>query len=436
MGTEISLDVGGISIDWSKNSRGNDHRALFQTGDIKNFRSDQINYDYFKNNDEDPFLMEEGFTRPLRKVTPRLELLGFTLDAAAREYEQTIEQYRKDQEALAETGEEIKERIWSFAQFCDFVAAHPIDGLDARFVGAVDAEGDRQIKGRFADESLTAGLPTAIYDHQGYSERSHFGSLINILHPYSILRVLAGSPKNQDAEVTWQYGPLVEAGWADKREFVANARRSQTFLIATEGSSDAFILKHALSLLRPEIADFFRFIDVSERHPFPGTGNLSKFAEGLVKIDVQNQVLFLFDNDAEGFETWQRVQKLALPSNMRSTLLPDLKELRAIPVKGPDGIRAADINKRAAAIECYLDLTAPGLPPPEITWINFKKELDCYHGALQNKEVYTKRFLEQRSASAGYDFRKLHAVLDELVKVCVGMSSGLNRSNLKSSVHK
>jgi hypothetical protein len=33
-------------------------------------------------------------------------------------------------------------------------------------------------------------------------------------------------------------------------------------------SSDVHILKHALALLRPRIADFFRFIDVSESHPF------------------------------------------------------------------------------------------------------------------------------------------------------------------------
>ena len=41
------------------------------------------------------------------------------------------------------------------------------------------------------------------------------------------------------------------------------------------------ILKHALAVLRPEVADLFRFIDVSKGHPFPGTGTLIEFAEGL-----------------------------------------------------------------------------------------------------------------------------------------------------------
>ena len=45
-----------------------------------------------------------------------------------------------------------------------------------------------------------------------------------------------------------------------------HARRTQTFLIATEGSSDVHILKQALALLRPGIEDFFRFIDVRKRN--------------------------------------------------------------------------------------------------------------------------------------------------------------------------
>ena len=50
-----------------------------------------------------------------------------------------------------------------------------------------------------------------------------------------------------------------------------------------------------------------------------------KFAEGLAKIDVQNQVVFLFDNDAEGLDAQRRLSRLTLPANMRGTLLPELE---------------------------------------------------------------------------------------------------------------
>ena len=79
MGTEISLDIGGMSIEWSKNARGADHGALFQEVDRKRLRSDQIDYGYFAESAEDPGRMEMALARPLRDVVPRLELLGSPL---------------------------------------------------------------------------------------------------------------------------------------------------------------------------------------------------------------------------------------------------------------------------------------------------------------------------------------------------------------------
>ena len=146
---------------------------------------------------------------------------------------------------------------------------------------------------------------------------------------------------NLDTDVVWQYGPLVEAGWSSESEFTHEARRNQTFLVATEGSSDTHILKHAISLLRPEISDFFRFIDVSDRHPFPGTGNLLKFAEGLIKIDVQNQIVFVFDNDCEGSDAYRRLLVLETAGKHASddVYRETLKNIsRAFPARGPDGV--------------------------------------------------------------------------------------------------
>ena len=252
-----------------------------------------------------------------------------------------------------------------------------------------------------------------------YSERSYFASLMTFLHPYSILRVLAECPMNANAQVDWQFGPVVCSGWADESQFLAGPRRTQTFLIATEGSSDTHILEHALSLLRPGIKDFFRFIDMRDGHPFPGTGNLVRFARGLAKIDVHNQVVFLLDNDAEGMLAYKKIESLSLPPNMRATHLPPLDELRAIPARGPEGVSLTDINGRAAAIECYLDFDAPGPPPPEIRWTNYKKELNAYQGALCHKQSFANAFLKQNLASlSNYDVTKVSKVLDHIVAVC------------------
>jgi len=421
VGTEITLDVAGVSVTYSKNHRGIDHGSIFQEKDRKAIESNQLNYDWYRENGEDPTLSEMAFMRPLKHVAPRLELLGFNLERVRREYDAVAKGWLEERPSFQD--DEPIPDLMSFAEFCKFVTSHPLDSLDDTFIMGTDSASEKMIRGRFDGMQFERIPAYRSYDNDAYSERSFFGGLVGILHPYSVLRVLAEA--NEDAPVVWQYGPLVEAGWATEREFVPHARRTETFLIATEGSSDVHILKHALALLRPGIADFFRFIDVSESHPFSGTGSLVKFAEGLAKIDVQNQLIFVFDNDAEGLDAHQRLSTLTMPANMRGIMLPELEEFRQFPAQGPEGLRDSDINRRAAAIECYLDLKVGDHPPAKVLWTNYKKSLDTYQGALEYKESYSKEFLKQTSvtlAEGVYDVSKIESVLDLLVAECTAIA--------------
>ena len=429
MGTMITLDVGGMAVDWSKNYRGTDHGALFQAGDRTRVRSEQIDYDYYKSDDPEIVEMEMAFVRRLANIVPRLELMGFGLDTIEAAYNRAAAASHETRAAIDGVNLERVVEPMSFSEFRDFVKAHPIDDLDDTFVSGFNAESRQQSMGRFAADIATERIPHYPPQGGGYSERSHFGDLLGFLHPYAVLRLLADNPANHDARVVWQFGPLVSAGWADAAEFEPGARRIQTFLIATEGSSDTVILKHALSLLRPGMADFFSFVDMRDGYPFTGTGNLRNFATGLAGIDVHNQVLFLLDNDAEGVDACTRIECLRLPANMRATCLPNLAELRAIPCLGPNGRQACDINGRGAAIECYLDLSAPGQPPAEVRWTNFKRPPDVYQGALQAKESYTRVFLKKTEASltdGTYDTTKISSVLDHIFSVCTGIAARTN----------
>jgi len=434
LGTEITLDVENFSLTYSKNDRGMDHGSLYQESDRKPVRSDQLNYDYYKEHNEDPTTDEMAFTRLLRDVVPRLELLGFNLNRIRREYEIVAENWREERQTMFDDEDtEHLPDLMSFAEFCKFATEYSLSDIDDAFIS--DARGDEaeKVRGRFAKTPVDRIPGHYANGVQAYSERSYFGELVNILHPYSILRILAEKKANENAPVVWQYGPLVNAGWATDREFRAGARRAETFLIATEGSSDVHVLNHALTLMRPEIKDFFRFIDVSEGHPFSGTGNLVKFAEGLAKIDVQNQVLFLFDNDAEGLLAHQRLSRLTLPSNMRGAMLPELEIFRAFPAQGPEGLRMTDINHRAAAIECYLDLNFGDHGNAKILWTNYKKDLDVYQGALEYKDFYAKEFLKQTSGtitSGSYDASRMEAVLDLIIAECTAIA--VDRWNLSA----
>lgn len=433
MGTIIALSVGGMDIDECKNFVGTDHGSLFQESDRKRIRSDQVDYDYYEDpNDPDLAAMEIGFVKPLRDVIQRLELLGYTYESIRVEYlhaaENAAEQNREYNADLG-AGDDVQPEpttFLTFENFYKFVSKQTISDLNDDFAEDFGPEADKEIQGRFFGTGIRQYVPlNLLHDSPAWSERSYFSSLLDFLHPYSVAWLLGQNPDNLDQMVTWQYGPLVNNGWANESEFVACPGRRSKFLIATEGSSDTQILKHAIELLRPEISDFFRFIDVEEGHPFSGTGNLHKFAEGLAKIDVQNQTIFLYDNDAEGHATFKRTSALKLPDNMRVQILPDLDCFEEFATLGPSGKSFDNINRRAAAIECYLDLEQSELPDPVVRWSNYRPDTDSYQGSLDSKTQFAKRFFKLKAETVGasdYDTSKIAAVLDVIVSECSNLA--------------
>jgi hypothetical protein len=422
LGTEITLDVAGVFITYSKSDRGFDHGSLFQEADRQAIESEYIDYVWHKTEGEDPTPSEMAFVRTLKNVVSRLELLGFNLRYVRQEYDAIAELSAEDSDVFQDDDDcDLPVALMDFDEFCNFIKAYPLESLGATFSANTDNAGERRIRSRFNESQLRRIPFFQSRSVDVFSERHFFVNVINILHPYSVLRLLGEAKANENATVVWQYGPLVEAGWATEPEFVPNARRVERFLIVTEGSSDVHILKHAIKLLRPEIADFFQFIDVSESHPFSGTGNLIKFAQGLIKIDVQNQMVFVFDNDAEGLDAYRRLTQHVLPENMSAIILPELDAFRQFTTQGPDGIHQSDINRRAAAIECYLDLDFGSQSQAKVLWTNYKKDLGAYHGALEFKDTYTRMFLKQTSESIScgeYKVCKILAVLELLVSAC------------------
>lgn len=156
MGTEITLDVAGMSVTYSKNHRGIDHGSIFQEQDRKAMKSDQLDCDWYEEEGEDPTPSEMAFTRPLKHVVPRLELLGFNLERVRREYDAVAQNWLEERRSLQDDEDEPIPDLMSFAEFLSFATAHPLDGLDDTFVsGSDDASFEVASRGR----SLT-GYPT------------------------------------------------------------------------------------------------------------------------------------------------------------------------------------------------------------------------------------------------------------------------------------
>lgn len=422
MGTEIELAVGDVSISYAKNHMGTDFGYLFQPGDETRRKSDAINYHYYEEHPDEKdklALHEASFVRPLSRVIPRLVLSGSTIESARFEYEAIIAEAC---EMATYMKTPAKADFLTFEEYCALVCRYPLSSLN----GGAEFDDEEKAKGRLAADKDFARLPLTDNFDSFWSESSFFAAKLAILTPESMLHVLALNPDNLDAEVKWEFGPLVVAGWASRENFEPGARRKQKILLATEGASDARIIRRSLEILRPDVADFFNFVDGDERHRFWGTGNLVKFGEGLLRIDVQNKVLFVFDNDAEGVDAYRKLHALKLPSNMRLMLLPDLDDLRCFPTRGPEGEGISDINGRAAAIECYLDLNLPSYDPARVLWSNYKRDIDVWHGALEFKESYQRHFYDQAPEvllSGSYDVSKLLKLLDALIEEASLVSS-------------
>lgn len=420
MGTSIELCLGNVSLSYSKNHMGIDYGFLFQDGDLKRRKSESINYEYYEENSDlkhEVGVAEELFARALSRVIPRLNLLGCTLETARAEYESLI---AEAEEFSSEIDiDESKKEYLTFEEFCNLACRYPLADLTSDYIEYDTPDRDTISQGRFAaDIKLFDRIPWFESHDLYWSEASYLSEKICILSAESMLQIFAQNTENFETEVTWEFGPIVHAGWVNREAFQAGALRRQKVLIATEGTSDARIIRRALDVLRPDVADFFNFVDVEERHPFWGTGNLVKFGEGLLRIEVLNQVLFVFDNDAEGVEAFRKLKKLNLPANMRAMLLPDLEEFREFRTLGPEGENVSDINGRAAAIECYLDLRLDQYPPAQVIWSNFKKDIDAWHGVLDFKESYSKHFYQQTDQqlqNGNYDASKLLSLLDVLV---------------------
>lgn len=399
---------------------GIDYGFLFQDGDLCHRKSDAINYEYYDQHPEEKDELleaEELFVRPLSRILPRLNILGFTLESARAEYQAVVEA-RVDLDSYIDT-QENKYEYLTFEEFCDLACCYQLSTLNNTYIEYSTPDRDTLSQGRLAaDIELFNRIPGTLDSDNYWSESSFMADQMCILSAESMLQIFGLNHANLDVEVTWEFGPLVSAGWAQRDYFVAGARLKQKILIATEGASDARIIQRSLNLFRPDVADFFNFVDNVERHHFWGTGNLVKFAEGLLRINILNKVLFIFDNDAEGIDALQKIEKLKLPANMRAIHLPDHEEFKKFVTYGPDGENISDINGRAAAIECYLDLHLDQYPSAKVIWSNFKKDIGVWHGVLDFKESYSKHFYEQKDdelKNGSYDISKLSILLDSLI---------------------
>jgi hypothetical protein len=403
MGSMIHLAVGRLEIDWGKNLGFIDHSALYQISDLAKvpYYYVEEGSEYVDDAGEHRWKLiteyKDGLSKPLCEVIGRIELLGHTLDNCEKEFSYLSKLNGFDA------------RRFRFDQLRSALAAIDVGAMSPNY-----GEGGEDFGKFFRREIFPRLGLSKIVDNPQYVQFEAAEGMEN-LSAHTILRLLGENPEARDLPVNWAFNDLEEGGWAKRSDFVRPLDQFNRFLIVTEGSSDAAIIKHAFSILKPHVADFFDFVDMEEGYPFSGTGNLFKFVQGLISIAVQNNVIVVFDNDAEGVASFNRCCRLNIPDNMRILKLPDLPEFRDFETIGPNGRHLANINGQGAAIECYLGLDGEAC----VRWNNYNPSIDAYQGELVGKDRYKRTFLEQRNKLRGYDYAKITSVLDMIISTCV-----------------
>jgi hypothetical protein len=392
MGSMINLGVGGLELDWGKNSFFRNHSALFMPGDVA-----PAPYYYADGVIEH----QDAFVRPLRSVVRRLEMLGYTLAECERQY----------QEALSDDLNHYSRAVLTFEEF-----ARVVRNVNVRAVIPAD-EGDYDL-GEYVAQAIMRDPEFTKTDERLGTLSTDSGTFFENLDPYVTLRLLGTNPANLDEAVVWRFADVVEGGWVERDALYEGVPASEVCLVVTEGSSDGLILRHALPVVAPDVADFFDFVDMTENYPFTGAGNLYRFCQGLARIRIQNRILVVLDNDTTGRETFQRIAALNLPPRMRVAILPRLEECTRMRTVGPSGGHVEDVNGRAVAIECFLDLQEACVPEPVVRWTGYNAALDAYQGELLRKDEYTRRFLEAATRRSKYDYSKLSVLWQYLTESC------------------
>lgn len=417
MGSMIHLAIGGYQIDWGKNDQFMRHGSLFQHDDLA-----QIAYEYVGDNGEVIQEMKEGAVRPLSEVVGRLELMGYTLGTAKKSFE-----------SLA--SEEISSTPVSFEIVAEALRRVRID--DVIVIKRKDHSFQKLFAKIFNRLQLRPTNSAVVAQHdfgkrlyrampQGEADIFILANAVQILSPYVVLRLLAENPDTATRDVSWAFADVVENGWVHRERIVGDLGQVRKFLVVTEGSSDSKVIEHALNVLRPDIADFFHFVDMEKGYPFTGVGNLHRFCQGLVSIGIENNVVVIYDNDAIGAAGHEKTSKLPLPPNMRVLRLPDCESLRQFDTIGPNGNVKANINGSAAAIECYLDLHWKRVEHPVVRWTSYEKTTGSYQGELLRKKFYAQQFLGLKRQDPEYDYSKIETVLESLISASIKIAEEMS----------
>lgn len=214
--------------------------------------------------------------------------------------------------------------------------------------------------------------------------------------------------------------PVCENAW---RSLIAGHSENASRIILTEGSTDGLILKDALQLLYPHLADYYSFLDFEATRSQGGAGHLAGIVKAFAGAGVSNRVVALFDNDTEGRNAIRTLSNVKLPPNIVALTYPSRPEFINYPTLGPGGAAFLDVNGLAASVELYLgqDVLECQGSPPYVQWRGYNEAMKAYQGEVMNKthlqDAFSKKVTRCRQdpeSIDSFDWKPLRALWESV----------------------
>ena len=404
----ISLGINKFEIDWGKNHQINDYSEIFSKGSSRK----EIEYYYINDNLEKEIVTKIGASQKLSEIKDRLDLIGYTLFECKKKYDQTVRElnYYNDSD--------FKGSYLNFNEYSQFICSLDLKKIDI-ITTSLNAEhelydfgyGEYFKKCILKDNEIEKKIYNFIEKMDAINT-----DIFETLDPLITLRLLATNKENLDYQVEWRYYYYIESGYYKEKQLNFEIPVESKLLLLTEGKSDTRILKKSIEYIYPHIFDLFNFVDVEKDWSITSCSELAKFCKGLYKIGIQNNVLAIFDNDVAGLEAFEQIPKsLQKAKNLLVIQLPDLDEMKKMKTIGPSGERTEDVNKKAVAIECFLDFSSVNFEP-RVRWFSYNKKFDSYQGAIEQKDDLSKKFYDTDLSKEKYDISKLTILIDYILE--------------------
>jgi hypothetical protein len=358
-------------------------------------------------------VVEYSLRGPGRVIAERLNLLGYSPEAAMEFLDYVVEQER---------------RVWrQLANECtDWPAeiALPDDYSAADWIRDVAA-------------TSQADVPQATTPLGDLAE-----PLRMLYHSDPCMALQATLLAMPDAEVVFvvDHGNLEDASeqpdlqrlCADAVDHVqARASAHAPVVVLTEGHSDVAVLQPALALLYPHLTDLVRFMDYSNS-PRGGAAALVATVRAFAAARIANPVIALLDNDTAATDALRPLERSALPHNIKVLQYPPLDMASHYPTLGPPTLDAptghlsyADVNGTAGSIELYLGRDVLTLPDGSLRPVQWRSYIDGskqYQGEITGKKDVQTAFQDKLARAqahpeviADQDWDGIRQIIDMVV---------------------